>query len=96
MPAYVIADSKVHDPETIKGYGAKVGETLKKYGGKVLVAGPPADVKEGDWSPSRIVMLEFADVEAAQTWYNSPEYQAILPIRLACADDNFLIFDGIG
>jgi uncharacterized protein (DUF1330 family) len=53
-------------------------------------------VKEGDWSPSRIVMLEFADVEAAQTWYNSPEYQAILPIRLACADDNFLILDGIG
>ena len=41
MPAYVIADSKVHDPETIKGYGAKVGETLEKYGGKVLVAVPP-------------------------------------------------------
>ena len=33
MAAYVIVDSKVHDPETMKNYGAKVGETLKKYGG---------------------------------------------------------------
>lgn len=30
MAAYVIADSKVHDPETMKAYGAKVGDTLKK------------------------------------------------------------------
>ena len=95
MAAYVIADSKVHDPEGMKAYGAKVGETLKKYGGKVLVAGPPADVKEGDWHPSRMVVLEFADVEAAQTWYNSPEYQEILPARLAAADDNFLIVAGV-
>ncbi|MBO6784108.1 MAG: DUF1330 domain-containing protein [Alphaproteobacteria bacterium] len=95
MAAYVIADSKVHDPEGMKAYGAKVGETLKKYGGKVLVAGPPAEVKEGDWTPSRMIVLEFANVEAAQTWYNSPEYQEILPLRLAAADDNFLIVDGV-
>jgi uncharacterized protein (DUF1330 family) len=95
MAAYVIADSKVHDPETMKAYGAKVGETLKKYGGKVLAASGPADVKEGDWNPARVVMLEFADVEAAQTWYNSPEYQEILPIRLSAADDNFLIIEGV-
>lgn len=95
MAAYVIADSKAHDPEGMKAYGAKVGETLKKYGGKVLVAGPPADVKEGNWTPSRMIVLEFADVEAAQTWYNSPEYQEILPMRLAAADDNFLIVPGL-
>jgi len=95
MAAYVIADSKVHDPETMKAYGAKVGETLKKYGGKVLAASGPADVKEGDWNPARVGMLEFADVEAAQTWYNSPEYQEILPIRLSAADDNFLIIEGV-
>lgn len=95
MAAYVIADSKVHDPETMKAYGTKVGATLQKYGGKVLVAGPPADVKEGDWNPKRMIVLEFADVEAARTWYNSPEYQEILPIRLSAADDNFLIIDGV-
>jgi uncharacterized protein (DUF1330 family) len=95
MAAYVIADSNVHDPKTMKAYGAKVGETLKKYGGKVLVAGPPADVKEGDWTPKRMIVLEFADVDAAQTWYNSPEYQEILPIRLSAADDNFLIVEGV-
>lgn len=42
-----------------------------------------------------MIVLEFADVGAAQAWYNSPEYQEILPIRLSAADDNFLIIDGI-
>lgn len=95
MAGYVIADSKVHDPEAMKAYGAKVGETLKKYGGKVLIAGAPSDIKEGDWTPSRMVVLQFESVEAAQTWYNSPEYQEILPLRLAAADDNFMIIDGV-
>lgn len=95
MAGYVIAESNVHDHEAMKAYGAKVGETLKKYGGKVLVAGPPSDIKEGDWTPSRMIVLQFESVEAAQTWYNSPEYLEILPLRLAAADDNFMIIDGI-
>ena len=37
----------------------------------------------------------FESAEAAQTWYNSQEYQEILPIRLAAADDNFIIVDGV-
>ncbi|MBT5571912.1 MAG: DUF1330 domain-containing protein [Alphaproteobacteria bacterium] len=95
MAAYVIADSKVHDPETMKNYGSKVGETLKKYGGRPIVAGGAIDVKEGNWTPTRVIVLEFESVEAAQTWYNSPEYQEILPIRLSAADDNFIIVDGV-
>ena len=95
MAAYVIVDSKVHDPETMKNYGAKVGETLKKYGGRPIVAGDAIDVKEGNWTPTRVVVLEFESAAAAQTWYNSQEYQEILPIRLAAADDNFIIVDGV-
>jgi uncharacterized protein (DUF1330 family) len=95
MAAYVIVDSKVHDPERIKAYGAKVGATIKAHGGKPIINGSAIDVMEGDWTPSRLVVLEFADGDAARAWYNSPEYQEILPIRLEAADDNFLIVEGV-
>jgi len=95
MAAYVIVDASVHDPEGIKAYGAKVGATLKAYGARPLVAGGAVEVLEGDWSPSRLVILEFADAEAARTWYNSPEYQEILPLRQSASDDNFLIVEGV-
>ena len=35
-----------------------------------------------------------AEIEAARAWYNSPEYQAILPIRLANSEGCFTIVDG--
>ena len=95
MAAYVIVDSKVSDPERIKEYGAKVRATIAAHGGKPIVAGGAIDVLEGDWTPSRLVILEFADADAARAWYNSPEYQEILPIRLEAADDNFLIVEGV-
>jgi hypothetical protein len=34
---------------------------------------------EGRPEPKRIVILEFADTAAVKRWYNSPEYQKILP-----------------
>jgi uncharacterized protein (DUF1330 family) len=37
---------------------------------------------EGRPEPKRIVILEFADKAAFKRWYDSPEYQQILPDRL--------------
>ncbi|MFT5182780.1 MAG: hypothetical protein ACI8S3_002673 [Alphaproteobacteria bacterium] len=95
MAAYVIVDSSVHDPDRIKAYGAKVGETLKGHGARPIVAGNAIEVLEGDWNPSRLIVLEFADADAARAWYNSPEYQEILPIRLEAANDKMLIVEGV-
>ena len=95
MAAYVIVDSNVHDPEGIKGYAAKVLDTLAPYGGKLIASAPDPEVIEGDWTPQRIVIGEFPDVDSARAWYNSPEYQQIVPIRLAAANDAMLIVPGL-
>jgi uncharacterized protein (DUF1330 family) len=34
-------------------------------------------------------------MDAARSWYDSPEYQEILPIRLRASKDNMVIVDGI-
>ena len=47
-----------------------------------------------DPQPKRIVITEFADIEAARRWYHSPEYQAVLPIRLANSRGRAFIVEG--
>ncbi len=43
---------------------------------------------------NRRVVIEFASREAAETWYNSPEYQAILPDRINNSEGHIAIVDG--
>lgn len=95
MPAYVIVDSRVLNPEGMKPYAEKVGATLAAHGGRPVVNGSNITVLEGDWTPNRLIVLQFDSVDAAKGWYNSPEYQAILPHRLDNTDDRFLIVEGL-
>ena len=43
----------------------------------------------------RLVVIEFESSEAAKRFYNSPEYQAILPLRLAGAKGDLAIVQGV-
>lgn len=90
MAAYVIAEVEVLDADRYKEYQREVPKTLALYGGRFLVRGGPYTTVEGEWQPSRIVVLEFPDMQAAKAWYASPEYQAILPIRLRHGRAKFL------
>jgi uncharacterized protein (DUF1330 family) len=45
--------------------------------------------------PERIIILEFADMEAVKRWYNSPEYQKILPMRLDNSTGRAIIIAGV-
>ena len=94
MPAYVVVDSAVHDPEAFKAYAEKVGAILKAHGGKPIANNAP-DSLEGDWQPKRVVILEFPDIDAARAWYNAPEYQEIIPLRTRAADDSLVLLEGL-
>ncbi|MDA0786100.1 MAG: DUF1330 domain-containing protein [Proteobacteria bacterium] len=95
MSAFIIVDANVHDPEAFKAYGAKVGATLKAHGGKPVASSTDTESLEGTWNPSRVVILEFADADAARGWYNSPEYQEIIPLRQAAATDSLVLVPGL-
>lgn len=94
MPAYAIFDADIHDPDMMAEYLEKVPATLKQYGAKLLAATSTVDTVEGGWESKRIVILEFADMAAARTWYDSPEYRAVLPLRLGAANDRVIFVDG--
>jgi uncharacterized protein (DUF1330 family) len=83
MPkGYIIAELVVSNSEGYQEYREKVPAVIAQYGGRYLVRAGDSKVLEGTGESGRMVVLEFDSPERALEWYNSPEYQAILPIRL--------------
>ena len=95
MPAYVIADIEVHDPETYKEYAALVQAALDPFEGRFLVLGGPSEALEGDWHPQRIVVLEFPTVEQARGWYESPDYVKAMEIRHRASTGSIILAHGV-
>jgi uncharacterized protein (DUF1330 family) len=96
MKGYVIANVSVEDAPAYEGYRSRTAAIIAQYGGRFLVRGGAVEVREGEPGIHRLVILEFSSMEAARTFYDSPEYQAILPIRQANAESTLCIVEGVG
>lgn len=94
MPAYIIAQVNVKDPQKYQEYAKLAGPANAKYGGRFLVRGGAKHTLEGDIPFQRIVVTEFPNVEAARRFYDSVEYQAARKHRLGAADFNMVIVEG--
>ncbi|MGK5672839.1 DUF1330 domain-containing protein [Micromonospora sp. URMC 106] len=97
MTAYVIAhlrDPQELHPQVLE-YLERIQATLDPFAGRFVVHGGPVDVREGSW-PGSVVMLEFPTGEHARDWYDSPAYQAILPLRTEHLEGEVIIVDGVG
>lgn len=95
MPAYVIANVDVHDPEAYQEYAAGVPETIARHGGRYLARGGAVEALEGDWEAHRLVILEFGSVEQAKGWYASDDYQAVAAIRHRTASTRIIVVEGV-
>ena len=72
-------------------YLEHVEATVAPHGGKWLAQGS-GEVIEGAW-PGAVVLMEFPSRDAAQAWYRSPEYHAILPLRTRNAISDVIFID---
>ena len=95
MAAYVIADVNITDPDLFKKYSEQVPATVEQYGGKYLIRGGMIERHEGDWEPTRVVIIEFENMSTLKQWYSSHEYSVPLQIRQQSADTNVLFLEGI-
>jgi uncharacterized protein (DUF1330 family) len=96
MPAYFVVELDTTNAAGMEPYRAAVPATIAQYGGRYLTRGGATELIEGGPEPKRIVILEFADTAAVKRWYHSPEYQKILPIRLANSSSRAFIVEGVG
>lgn len=95
MPGYLIAEIDITDPGAYQEYGRIVTAAIEAYGGRFLVRGGTVVPKEGGWSPKRLVVVEFPSLEAAQKFYDSPEYARPLDIRLKATNSRLVLVEGV-
>jgi len=95
MPAYAIAHLRTPQiNEEVLDYIERIQSTMDPHGGRFLVHGGEVEVVEGEW-PGTIVILEFPDVDRARAWYESSEYQEILPLRTGNIEGDALVVAGV-
>ncbi len=96
MAAYVIAEVDVRDAEAYKLYADKAPGVTLPSGGKYLARAGKVECLEGTPPKSRVVIIEFADMAAARTFYYGREYQAIIPLRQAASAGRLFLVEGAG
>jgi uncharacterized protein (DUF1330 family) len=96
MAAYAIVELEITDMDGMGPYLQAVAGTVAAHGGRYLVRGGKTEVAEGSLGeyPTKVI-LEFPSMAAAKGWYDSREYQAILPYRLENSSGNFVWVEGI-
>lgn len=95
MPAYLIAHLDVTDPTLFESYRSVVPAVIARFGGRYLARGGEVEVLEGEWPVPRLVILAFDSLDQARRFYRSPEYQEILPLRLAAAKGTVVLVEGM-
>jgi uncharacterized protein (DUF1330 family) len=94
MTAYVIVDVEVTDPERYVRYRELAKPIVEAFGGKYLARAGRTEALEGDWLPSRLVILEFPSIEQVHLWLNSEEYREARALRHATANTRMVVIEG--
>ena len=96
MSVYALVELEVTNREGMGPYMEAVSATIAAHGGKYLVRGGRTEVVEGGLGEYPVkVIVEFPTMAAAKGWYDSREYQAILPHRTRNSECNFVWVEGV-
>ncbi len=93
MSAFVIVHVTVKDEAKFQEYAAAAVPSAAAYGGKLMMRGKVASVLAGDHGHQLAGVFTFPNQAAVNDWYNSPEYQALIPNREEAADMVFIGLD---
>ncbi len=91
----MIVDIEVHDEAPYNEYKTKVQDIVKKYGGRYRVRGGRISPVSGEWTPERIVLLEFDTMEHLQACFRSREYAEIAPLREKSTSSRSIVVEGV-
>lgn len=93
MSVYVVASGRIDNPDMLNEYLGKAVATFPPEA-RILAVDETAEVVEGDVQPPRIVIIEFPSRESFRGWYDSPEYQAVVGLRLEAVPGTMVVAKG--
>ncbi|MCP3382917.1 DUF1330 domain-containing protein [Bradyrhizobium sp. CCGUVB4N] len=94
MKAYLVLDLSVNDPAGFKRYIAEIPAFIARHSGRYIVRGIEPTAIEGDWTPERLVIIEFPERADAQAFLDDPDAQALFKLRHATTTSRLLLADG--
>ncbi|WP_304164114.1 DUF1330 domain-containing protein [Phenylobacterium aquaticum] len=94
MTAYLVLDFTVLDLPAFMPYIEGVPAFIAKHGGRYIVRGVEPQVMEGDWSPERVVILEFLTAENAQAFLADPDFQSLKAVRERSTISKLILVEG--
>ncbi|MDD7933762.1 DUF1330 domain-containing protein [Actinomycetospora straminea] len=92
---YILFDVDIRNGERYRRHMERARPALEAAGGRHLVRGGNFTVYEGDWTPSRLVFLEFPSQEAWEAFYYGPDYAEIKPARDEVSDGRMVGVQGL-
>ena len=92
MSAYLIALVKATNPARLGEYSSAAGPTVVAAGGEIVSRGK-VHTLAGSLKADACLIVRFADLKAAQAWYDLPAYQALIPLRDEVMEPNFLVLE---
>ena len=89
MSAYLIVYGTPLNQAALAEYSAGAGPTLAAHGAELVVKGVP--IALAGQAPALTVIYRFRDRATLEGWYESPEYQRLIPLREQALNATFLM-----
>lgn len=94
MKAYMLAFVRVNDMETFnREYIEKAVPIVQRHGGVTVAVDENPSTIEGSVPEGRVVIVEFDSKQAAEGFYNDPDYQSIKAWRQQVSESDSIIFE---
>jgi len=95
MSAFLIVDTEIKNPDKYEEYKKLAKPIAEKYGGSYRARGGEMDVRETDlWTPTRVVIIEFPNMDSARAFVDSDEYAPVKLLRRDNASCTLFIVEG--
>jgi uncharacterized protein (DUF1330 family) len=94
MSAYLVLDLTVNDLRDFRPYVRAIPAFIARHGGRYASKGADPVVLEGDWSPQRLVILEFPSREHAQAFLADPQAQDLFARRRRATTSRLVLVEG--
>ncbi len=95
MSAYVIADVTVTDADQMAKYREWSTKAAAEFGATFIARGGAIHVFEGDWKPTRVVIIQFPDSETVKKWYGSQTYTHARELRKNAGVMRMVMVEGV-
>ena len=96
MKCYLVANVVITDPGRFAEYREKVPAIISQYEGQYVVRAGAVHPLEGELGIERLIMLEFASLDAARRFYYSAEYAPLLKLRKETTRSQVAFIEALG